>query len=201
MQPNWMQPNWMQPNWMQPNWIASSEEKFVTEQKIQLGRINAAYGLKGWVKIYSHTDPVEQILSYSPWQLRKNGKEFQAEVAKGKVQGKGVIALLVGFEDRDQAESLIGNEVWIDRVRLPRLEAGEYYWNQLEGLAVINQSGVSLGRVDHLMETGANDVLVVKPDSGSFDDNERLIPYVEGEVVKEVNLETAVIVVAWETDY
>ena len=68
----------------------------MTEQQIQLGRINAAYGLKGWVKIYSHTDPIEQILSYSPWQLRKDGKEFQAEVDRGKVQGKGVIALLVG---------------------------------------------------------------------------------------------------------
>jgi len=71
----------------------------------------------------------------------------------------------------------------------------------LEGLQVVNQSGVSLGKVDHLMETGANDVLVVRPDTGSFDDKERLIPYVEGEVVKEVNLETAVIVVSWETDY
>jgi 16S rRNA processing protein RimM len=186
---------------MQPNWIAGSDEKVVTEEKIQLGRINAAYGLKGWVKIYSHTDPVEQILSYTPWQLRKDGKEFQVEVAKGKVHGKGVIALLKGFEDRDHAESLIGHEVWIDRARLPQLEAGEYYWNQLEGLDVINQSGVSLGRVDHLMETGANDVLVVRPDTGSFDDKERLIPYVVGEVVKEVNLETAVIVVSWETDY
>ena len=186
---------------MRPNRIASSDEKFVVEQKIQLGRINAAYGLKGWVKIYSHTDPVEQIFSYSPWQLRKDGKEFQVEVVKGKVHGKGVIALLVGFEGRNSAESLIGHEVWIDRARLPLLEAGEYYWNQLEGLEVINQSGVSLGKVDHLMETGANDVLVVRPDSGSFDDKERLIPYVEGEVVKEVNLETAVIVVSWETDY
>ena len=176
-------------------------ESIATEHKIQLGRINAAYGLKGWVKIYSHTDPVEQILSYSPWQLRKDGKEFQAEVDRGKVQGKGVIALLVGFEGRDEAESLIGQEVWVDRARLPRLEAGEYYWNQLEGLEVINQSGVSFGRVDHLMETGANDVLVVKPDTGSFDDKERLIPYVQGEVVKEVDLEAAKIVVLWETDY
>lgn len=173
----------------------------MTTKGIQLGRINAAYGLKGWVKIYSHTDPIEQILSYSPWQLHKDGKEFQVEVAKGKVQGKGIIALLVGFEDRDRAESLIGYEVWIDRNRLPQLESGEYYWNQLEGLEVVNQSGISLGKVDHLLETGANDVLVVKPDSGSFDDQERLIPFVEGEVIKEVNLETAIIVVSWETDY
>jgi len=176
-------------------------DQSVTENGIQLGRVNAAYGLKGWVKIYSHTDPVEQILEYSPWQLRKNGKEFQVEVNKGKAHGKGVIALLVGFDGRDSAESLIGFEVWIDRTRLPRLASGEYYWHQLEGLTVINQSGISLGKVDHLMETGANDVMVVRPGKGSFDDKERLIPYVEGEVVKEVNLETAVIVVSWETDY
>lgn len=173
----------------------------MTETRIQLGRINAAYGLKGWVRVFSYTDPVEQIVNYSPWQLRKSEENFLAQVDKGKLHGKGVIVLLEGFEGRDQAESLIGHEIWIDRARLPALEPGEYYWNHLEGLKVVNESGVSLGKVDHLMETGANDVLVVKPDTGSIDDRERLIPFVVDDVVKEVNLESAVIVVSWETDY
>ncbi len=168
---------------------------------ILLGRINAAYGLKGWVKVFSHTDPIEQIFAYSPWLLKRGGKEIQLELLKGKTQGKGVIALFKDFEDRDLAESLIGYEIWIDREGLPALDEGEYYWNQLENLKVVNQSGVILGRVDHMMETGANDVLVVKPTPESIDDQERLVPFVEGEVVLEVNLESATILVAWESDY
>jgi len=169
--------------------------------QIQLGRINAAYGLKGWVKVYSHTDPIEQIFTYSPWLLRRGGKEIQLELLKGKTQGKGVIALFKDFEDRNLAESLIGYEIWIDEERLPTLDEGEFYWNQLENLQVVNQSGAVLGKVDHLMETGANDVLVVKPTPESIDDRERLVPFVEGEIVKDVNLESAIIVVSWASDY
>ncbi len=169
--------------------------------QIQLGRINAAYGLKGWVKVYSHTDPIEQIFAYTPWLLRRGGKEIQLELLKGKTQGKGVIALFKDFEDRNLAESLIGYEIWIDEERLPTLDEGEFYWNQLENLQVVNQSGAVLGKVDHLMETGANDVLVVKPTPESIDDRERLVPFVEGEIVKDVNLESAIIVVSWASDY
>ena len=184
----------------------------VTVERIKLGRINAAYGLKGWLKVYSDTDPIEQILSYSPWQLQRgekeptetepqSGKELQVEVEKGKIQGRSLIVLLAGVEDRTQAESMIGYEVWIDRAKLPGLEQGEYYWHQLEGLKVVNQSGAVLGKVDRFMETGANDVMVVKPVTGSIDDTERLIPFVQDKVVKDVNIETAIIVVAWESDY
>ncbi|MCH8256724.1 MAG: ribosome maturation factor RimM [Proteobacteria bacterium] len=173
----------------------------MTVETIQLGRINAAYGLKGWLKVYSDTDPIEQILSYSPWQLRRGDMDLQVEVEKGKTHGRGLIVLLAGVEDRNQAESLIGCEVWIDRAKLPELDQGEYYWHQLEGLKVVNQSGAVLGRVDHLVETGANDVMVVKPVTGSIDETERLIPFVQDEVVKDVNIETATIVVAWESDY
>ncbi|MFP6805733.1 MAG: ribosome maturation factor RimM [Pseudomonadales bacterium] len=178
----------------------------MTIRSIQLGRINAAYGLKGWVKIFSHTDPIEQIFTYTPWQLRRGGKgnqlvDKQLVLKKSKVQGKGVIALFEEFEDRTLAESLIGYEIWVDRSQLPELEEGEYYWNQLEGLRVVNESDITFGFVDHLMETGANDVMVVKPDADSVDDRERLIPFVEGEIVKSVDLEAATIVVCWESHY
>ena len=173
----------------------------MTVNRIQLGRINAAYGLKGWLKVYSDTDPIEQILTYSPWQLRRGEAELRVEVEKGKTHRRGLIVLLAGVEDRNQAESMIGYEVWIDRAKLPGLEQGEYYWHQLEGLKVVNQSGAVLGQVDHLMETGANDVMVVKPVTGSIDDTERLITFVQDEVVKDVNVEAAIIVVVWESDY
>ena len=169
--------------------------------KVKLGRINAAYGLKGWVKVYSDTDPMEQILTYSPWWLRRGEQEIQVEVEKGRTHGRSLVVLLPGIEDRNQAEGMIGHEVWIDSASLPQLESGEYYWHQLEGLTVVNQSDLVLGKVDSLMETGANDVMVVSPGPESFDDAERLIPFVKDVVVKEVNIEAAIIVVAWESDY
>jgi 16S rRNA processing protein RimM len=176
-------------------------EQAVAVERIQIGRVVAAYGLQGWLKVYSDTDPIDQILTYSPWLLRRGGKERQVEVNKGKTSGRGLIVLLDGVEDRNQAESMIGYEVWIDRSRLPALDEGDYYWHQLEGLQVITRSGAVLGRIDHLMETGTNDVMVVRPGTGSIDDRERLIPFVQDEVVRDVNIETAVIVVAWEPDY
>ncbi len=118
-----------------------------------------------------------------------------------KVQGRNLLTLFKGFEDRNQAESVIGYEIWIDRAQLPDLPDGEYYWNQLQGLTVINQAGLLLGRIDHMIETGANDVLVVRPNEQSVDDQERLIPYIEGEVVIDVDLDTKKIVVDWQTDY
>ncbi len=171
------------------------------KDRVKLGRINAAYGLKGWLKVYSDTDPIEQILTYSPWWLRRGEQEIQVEVEKGRTHGRSLIVLLPGIEDRNQAESMIGHEVWIDSACMPQLESGEYYWHQLEGLQVVNQSDEVLGKVEYLIETGANDVMVVKPGPESIDDTERLIPFVQDEVVKEVNIETATIVVAWESDY
>lgn len=173
----------------------------MTDEQIQLGSINAAYGIKGWVKVFSYTDPVEQIFLYSPWQLRRSGKTLELEVDQMKVQGRNLLTLFKGFEDRNQAESVIGYEIWIDRAQLPDLPDGEYYWNQLQGLTVINQAGLLLGRIDHMIETGANDVLVVRPNEQSVDDQERLIPYIEGEVVIDVDLDTKKIVVDWQTDY
>ncbi len=184
-------------------------------ERIAVGRINGAYGIKGWVKVFSYTDPIEQILTYTPWYLvhqeRRSprsqnssgttGEDNVLEFESGKVHGKGVIALPKGFKDRDQAESLRGFEIWVDRTLLPALEAGDYYWHQLENLTVCNEQNECLGHVSHLLETGANDVLVVLPDSGSIDDTERLIPYVEGKVVREIDLAGGKILVDWASDY
>jgi len=193
-------------------------------ERILVGRINGVYGIKGWLKIYSFTDPIEQILAYEPWYLMRQNSRVQPaqgktgdlqssirksgfgpdrilEIEAGKVHGKGIIALPKGFDDRNQAETLRGFEIWVDRSLLPTLEGGDYYWHQLEQLLVVNEQQEQLGRVSHLLETGANDVLVVVPDSDSIDDTERLIPYVEGSVVKEINLATGKILVDWPADY
>ncbi len=174
-----------------------------------LGQINAAYGLKGWVKVFSYTDPIEQILNYAPWTLKTNDRSAGREqttdrvvaVSKGKRHGNGLVALVEGAETRDDAEALIGAEILVDRARLLELDEGEYYWHQLQELLVVNVAGDVLGRVDRLMETGANDVIVVKPSAESIDGVSRLIPYVEDRIVREVDLDNARIIVDWQTDY
>ena len=106
-----------------------------------------------------------------------------------------------GVDERNLADELLGWEIHLDRKLLPKLKKGEFYWFQLEGLKVRNKQNVVFGKVDHLLETGAKDVLVVEPSEDSIDDRQRLIPYVEDEVVLEVKQELGEIVVDWEVDY
>ena len=174
----------------------------IVEQRLLAGKINAAYGIKGWIKVFSYTDPLDQILDYDPWYLRQGTTGFKpVRLDQARKHGKGIIVLPEGFEDRNQAEGLVGSEVWVDRHQLPDLQQGEFFWHQLEGLAVYNEAGELLGNVSHLLETGANDVLVVKPGATSIDDRERLIPYVEKDIVLSVDLDEGKVLVAWEADF
>lgn len=146
--------------------------------------------------MYSHTRPRENIVRYRPWYLRRPGSDWEARgVLEGRIQGKGVVARLEGCEDRDQARQLIGCEIGIRREQLPAPAQGEYYWADLVGLEVKDTAGVSLGRVVHLFDTGANDVMVVQGE------RERLIPFVTGRVVLEVDIATGCIRVDWDRDF
>jgi 16S rRNA processing protein RimM len=116
-------------------------------------------------------------------------------------QGRSLIVLPEGCTDREQAALLTGWEIRIDKRQLPALAAGEYYWHQLEGLTVVNTEGEVLGTVDHLLETGGKDVLLVKPGPASIDDRERLVPFVEDRVVREVDLDGGRILVDWGSDF
>ena len=169
--------------------------------QLVVGSINGVYGIKGWVKIFSHTSPIEQILRYQPWSLHKGSKQVSLKIEEGKLHGKGVIALPDGFETRNDAESLVGYEIRIDAEQLPELPDGEFYWHQLEGMKVVNRSSELLGVVSKMIETGANDVMVVVATSESIDEAERLIPFVVGETVDEIELAEQVITVNWEKDY
>jgi len=152
--------------------------------------------VRGWVRVYSWTQPRENIVRYKPWFLRRDNGEWQeATLEEGRAHGKGVVARLAGCTDRDQAQLLIGYEIGIDRDRLPALPAGEYYWKDLIGLQVVNTQGDDFGKVDHLLETGANDVLVVKGE------RERLIPFVMKQVIVEVDRDQARILVDWDKDF
>lgn len=169
--------------------------------EIRLGSINGTHGLKGWVKVYSYTDPLAAILDYTPWILRRGGVDKKVTIKEGQTSGKRLLVQLDGVETQEQAEKLIGSEVHVNSESMPDLEDGQFYWFQLEGLAVKTGGGEVLGKIDHMLETGANDVMVVEPTDDSIDKQQRLIPYLEGDVVKQVDQEARVVTVDWDVDY
>ncbi|MCW8828882.1 MAG: ribosome maturation factor RimM [Gammaproteobacteria bacterium] len=167
-----------------------------SDDYIVVGRIAGLYGVRGWVKVYSHTQPRENILNYATWYLERGGSWQPFTLEAGRTQGKGVVAKLEGCSDRDAAAELMTSTVAIHREQLPGAAAGEYYWADLQGLRVRNLDGVELGEVSHLLETGANDVLVVKQGS-----EERLIPFVQGQFVTDIDLEQGEMTVDWDPDF
>lgn len=161
------------------------------ERRLIVGQIAGVHGVKGWVKVFSYTQPMENILEYSPWQICLHGQWQSRKVLDGRRQGKGLVARLEGLDDRDAARGYIGADVAVLREQLPSPEPGEYYWTDLIGLEVVNEDGFVFGLVDHLFATGANDVLVVRGDK------EYLIPFVQGQVIKSVDLAQRVMRVDW----
>ena len=159
-----------------------------------LGRIVGLFGVRGWVKVFSYTEPREAVLDYKDWLLSRDGRWQRVELVEGKRHGKAVIARLEGIEDRDAALKLTGSDIGVDRDTLPDPGEGHYYWADLEGLTVVHKDGTELGKVARLMATGANDVLVVDGPA------ERLIPFVPDDVVLDVDLAAGVIRVDWEWD-
>lgn len=159
-----------------------------------LGRISGLFGVRGWVKVYSYTEPREAVLTYDHWLLGNDGQWQPTTLAEGQRHGKTVVVRIEGYDDRDQAAALIGKEIAVSRDELPTAAEGHYYWSDLEGLRVLRSDGEELGRLAHLLETGAHDVMVIKGD------RERLIPFVKDEIVLDVDLETGVITVDWEWD-
>ncbi|MEJ1353588.1 MAG: ribosome maturation factor RimM [Candidatus Sedimenticola sp. (ex Thyasira tokunagai)] len=161
---------------------------------VVLGRVSGFYGVRGWVKIFSHTSPRSGILQYRRWYLHREGTWQPCDLESGREQGKGIVAKLSGFNDRDEVAELIGIDIGIPRNQLPEVEQDEYYWVDLKGLEVRTVDGVELGRVDHLFETGANDVMVVEGD------RRRLIPFI-GSVVGEIDLQAGLMTVDWDPDF
>lgn len=161
---------------------------------VVLGRIAGVFGVKGWVKVFSYTEPREAILDYENWLLKRGDAWQEITVEEGKRHGSSVIAKLANVGDRDAAAELIDFDIVVPREELPDTEEREYYWTDLEGLQVVHRNGRSLGRVAYVMATGANDVLVVEGD------RECLIPFVMDRFILDVDLARGVISVDWEWD-
>jgi 16S rRNA processing protein RimM len=165
------------------------------ERRIVVGRVAGVYGVQGWVKLRSYTDPMEGLLAFETVQLGRADAWRPARIAEGRPHGRGLIGRFDGCEDRDAAALLVGSEIAVARSQLAPVGPDEVYWADLVGLVVENEAGETLGRVERLIETGAHDVLVVQGE------RERLIPFVRGEIVTDIDLERGRLRVAWEADY
>lgn len=172
------------------------------EKEVILGKIGAVYGIKGWLKIHSFTDDPQAIFNYAPWVLNLGGKKQTVKVAEWRRHSNGLIAKFADISDRNEAQLRTGAEILVESDSLPDLPEGEFYWRDLIGMEVVNEQGYNFGKVTDIMETGSNDVLVVKanPNDG-FGKKERLIPYLDDQVVKNVSLESKQINVDWDPGF
>ena len=190
------------------------------EKWLVVATISTVFGVKGWVKVISHTQPPENAFKYMPWKIKTSGsvdgndsKSLHSKalnedrnwqelaVAEYKRHAKGLIARFEGCNDRDEARQYTGLDIYVDQDLMPMLEPDEHYWHDLEGLKVFNLNGALFGVVDYLFETGSNDVLVVQACEGSLDKKERLIPYIVDQVIKEVDTARGEMRVDWEEDF
>jgi len=171
------------------------DNKISQDEVLVMGRIASPFGVRGWLRINAYTAVADDLLDYSPWYLKLKGQWQAVEPVAGRHHGKGVVVQLKECHDRDDAAALTGTEIGVYRSQLPPVDADEYYWSDLIGMQVITKEDQVLGVVDHLLETGANDVIVVKGK------HECLVPYIREQVVESVDLENRIIRVDWDPDF
>jgi len=164
------------------------------ERVVVLGKIGGTFGVQGWVRITSYTDPVENILEYDEWLIGGEGHWQPVEIEDGRVTGKGVLVKLAGLDTPEDARLKVGVEIGVKRSRMPAPEAGEYYWSDLEGLEAVTKDGEALGRVDHFRSTPGGTVVIVRGKQ------EHWIPFVKDRIVK-VDLDAQRIVFDWGLDW
>lgn len=167
----------------------------MSDKKLIVGNINGVFGVQGWVKIFSHTDPRKNILDYSPWWIKQKGEWTQVNIVDSKVQqgGKTLVAKLENVDDRDIAREYMGCEIAIEDSQLKRSN-DEFLWIDLIGCDVQLEDGTHIGKVKDLIETGAHDVLRVAGEQ------EELIPFVMDEFILSVDMAAKQIVVNWEIE-
>ena len=166
------------------------------DKKIYLGKITGAHGIKGWLKIQSFSSPPENILNYPSWIINNQGEEDFYSIEQGRKQNNKIVVKLENINDRNTAESLINSKIQIQRSDLPKLSNENYYWSDLVGLSVLNSEEKVIGKIESLIETGANDVMVII----TLKDERILIPFVMHEIIKEVNVELNYIKIDWSIE-
>ena len=164
-----------------------------------IGIIGAPYGVKGWVKITSHTHDLDGVFAYTPWLLGQVEESKDYVVDQWRTHNKGLVAKLIGVDDRDDAEGIKNLEISIKAEMLPELDDSDVYWRELVGMQVVTDKGYNLGVIKELFETGANDVLLVKANlNDAFGQKERMVPYLLEQVIKQVDRQAKTVTVDWD---
>ena len=166
------------------------------QRKVVIGRVSSPHGVRGWVKILSFTDPIENIFSYKSIFLEKGNEYLPFEIEDYSTNGKIVRIKLKGVDDRDQSEAVSNCEILIDREELPEISSDSYYWTDLLGFEVRTEVNECIGLLDSFFETGSNDVMVIVGENNS----RKLIPFINIDVVKNVDIESKVIIVNWNEE-
>jgi len=162
-------------------------------KKILVGKISNPHGIKGWVKVISFTDPIENILSYKKWTISDNETEKTYCLEDSRIQGNKIVIKLEGVNNRDDADLLKNLQIEVNRSDLPKLDENSYYWEDLVDFNVIDINGMHVGKVDSLFRTGSNDVLVIINKTKQ----RLLVPFIMVEVIKYVDLDKELISIDW----
>ena len=165
------------------------------QNPVIIGKFGAVFGVKGWIKVQSATNPIDNILNYQDWHIQTRDGWQPLELEQAKLQGNSIVAKIKDIDDRDIARQFTNKDIAIEHDQLPDTDDNEYYWSDLEGLTVKTTEGLSLGKIDHMTNTGANDIMVVVADK-----RRRLIPYID-QVVQAVDLDANEIIVDWDPEF
>lgn len=165
----------------------------INEKRLLVGKINGLFGFEGWVKIFSHTVPRKNILSYQPWLVKITNNWQEMTIVEGREHGKNIIAKIQGIESIEQAQPIVNTDIFINQSQLPKLQKSEHYWHDLIGLTVINKQNITLGKVIDLVDTQANQVLIIKGKK------EHWLPYLPPFLIK-VDTDKKQILVDWNED-
>lgn len=161
-----------------------------------MGRVAAAFGIRGWVKIQPFSEFVDSLLDYKTWYVgHENGPWRKVDVVQAETHDKTLAVQFPDCPDRNAAEKLKGLLIAVPRSSLPEQVEGEYYWADLIGMSVVNEAGEMLGTVVELLDTGANDVLIVRGNGPDV-----LIPFLDS-VIGPVDLAAKTIQVNWSADF
>jgi 16S rRNA processing protein RimM len=172
----------------------------MAKKKVLVGTIGKPYGLKGWVKINSYTEPVSNILDYRPWYLEAPRKSshppiLPIEIIEQRAQGQQILARLSTCTTPESACLYTNYKIYVEREKFSALVEGQYYWTDLEGLKVYTCENIYLGIISAIYATGANDILVI------VDKKRHLVPFLLDQTIKSIDLENKIMIVDWEAEF
>ena len=165
------------------------------EDIVVMGKVIGSFGIKGWLNVYSFTEKIETLEKYNYWYISNDEKNWEKiKIDHCKISDNKIKVKFFGFNNRTKADNYKSYLIGIPKNLLPKLGPDEFYWNDLLGFEVINLKKNKLGKVDYFIETGANDVLVVKGN------RERLIPYTVN-TIQKIDVKQQKIIVDWDEDF